>query len=128
MQKAIKELLFSGIVLLGLDGMYIGSNLDTYNNVIKEIQGSPLKWRGIGAVLFCYLCLIGGLYYFILREKRSIIDAFLFGIVVYGVYATTVFTMFKGYPAYLAIIDIVWGGILMATTTWITHCAVEYMV
>jgi uncharacterized membrane protein len=102
--------------------------MSTYKSVIQEIQGSEIKLKRIEAIVICYLCLIGGLYYFILREKKSMFDAFWFGVVIYGVYATTVYTMFKEYPAYLAGIDMLWGGLLMASTTGITRWLVEHMV
>ena len=119
------ELVISGFFLLLLDGGYITSQWRTYQKVIEKIQGKGLQWRSILPILACYTCLIGGLYYFILHEKRSIYDAFWFGIVIYGVYATTIYTMFEHYPAYLAIIDILWGGILMAITTVATRMVLQ---
>lgn len=128
MQKQIKEIIISGIILIALDATFITSNLHTYKKVVKGIQGTELAMKGFEALFVCYTCLIGGLYYFILQQKKSIFDAFLFGLVIYGVYATTIYTMFKGYPGYLAAIDTLWGGVLMATTTWSTYYLMEYMV
>jgi hypothetical protein len=127
MQNKIMEIVISGIILIALDGTFIGTHLNTYKKVVKDIQGSELSIKGVEALVICYVCLIGGLYYFILKEKRSVLDAFWFGVVIYGVYATTVYSMFKGYPAYLAGMDVLWGGILMATTTWATRSLMKYM-
>ena len=122
------KIAISGSILLLLDGTFIYTNLENYQKTIRNIQGSSITWKGFGGILFCYICLIGGLYHFILKEKRSWVDAFFFGIIIYGVYATTIYTMFKGYPAYLAIIDVLWGGILMASTTQITYFMTKQMV
>jgi uncharacterized membrane protein len=116
-------ILFSTIVTIVLDGTYIGINLDRYKKVIHKIQGRELVFRRIEPILFCYLCLIGGLHWFIIREKKSIIEAFCLGVVIYGVYATTIYTMFSQYPAYLAIMDTLWGGVLFGLTTLITYTA-----
>jgi uncharacterized membrane protein len=48
-------------------------------------------------------------------------DAFLFGLVIYGVYETTSYTIFKKWSPTLATIDTIWGGVLMALTTWLTY-------
>lgn len=128
MQKMIVDFVISGILLLILDGSYILTNLETYKKVVLQIQGTDLAMRGYLAIVFCYTCLIGGLNYFILREKRSVFDAFWFGVVIYGVYATTIFTMFRKYPEYLAVLDIFWGGVLMASTTYLTRLIGDKMI
>jgi uncharacterized membrane protein len=85
---------------------------------IVAVQGSPLQLNLVGAIL-CYILLVGGLYYFIIKDKRSILDAFLLGIVVYGVYETTNMAIIKKWKYQTVITDIVWGGILFASTTYI---------
>jgi uncharacterized membrane protein len=72
-------------------------------------------------MILCYLFLIAGINYFIIMPKRSVFDAFLLGIVIYGVYETTNFTLLNKWPLNIAIIDTLWGGILFALTTYITY-------
>jgi uncharacterized membrane protein len=120
-ENYVKQIVISGIVLILLDGSYILTNIEKYKTAIREIQGRELAVKDYTSIAICYVFLVFGLYYFILREKKSVIDAAFFGLVVYGVYAATIYTMFKGYPGYLAILDTLWGGILMAATTWITY-------
>jgi uncharacterized membrane protein len=63
--------------------------------------------------------LILGLYYFIIKPNRSIKDAFLLGLVIYGVYEGTNYALFNNWSEYIVIIDTLWGGILFALTTFI---------
>jgi uncharacterized membrane protein len=72
-------------------------------------------------VVACYLFLIIGLNYFIIKPKKSVSDAFLFGLVVYGVYETTNYALFNKWSIYTVIMDTLWGGILFALTTYIVN-------
>ena len=113
-------LVLSAIVLLVLDSIYLTINKNAFATQVADIQRVALKVNYLGAIA-CYILLIGGLYYFILMKKRPVLDAFIFGLVVYGVYDTTTYALFKKWSPYLAIMDTLWGGTLMATTTYITY-------
>jgi uncharacterized membrane protein len=115
-----KEILISGVILLVLDSIFISLISKEFGKQVAGIQRTAMIIKPIGA-LFCYIFLIFGLYYFIIRQKKSIMDAFLFGLVIYGVYETTSYTIFKKWSPILATIDTIWGGILMASTTWLTY-------
>ena len=101
--------------MLGLDAIYLTATQKIMTNQITAIQHAPVQFRIIGAVV-CYICLIGGLYYFILREHRSIFSAFLFGIVIYGVYESTNYAILKRWKWEIMVMDTIWGGVLMALT------------
>jgi uncharacterized membrane protein len=47
-------------------------------------------------------------------------DAFLLGLVIYGVYETTNWALFSKWSPMSVIIDTLWGGILFAATTYVT--------
>uniref|UniRef100_A0A6C0HXQ1 DUF2177 family protein n=1 Tax=viral metagenome TaxID=1070528 RepID=A0A6C0HXQ1_9ZZZZ len=87
-----------------------------FNNQVKSIQGSAIKLNMVASIL-CYISLIFGLYYFILKDKRSIVDAFLLGLVIYSVYDLTTLALLKNWFVTTAVIDTLWGGILFALTT-----------
>jgi uncharacterized membrane protein len=72
----------------------------------------------LGAII-CYIFLIFGINYFIIKPKRSIQDAFLLGLVIYGVFETTNITLFSKWSWLTVIIDTLWGGILFALTAYI---------
>jgi uncharacterized membrane protein len=116
----MKRLLVIAIVMLILDAIYLNTFSQFFNNVVMRIQGSKIKFKLIGAVL-CYIILIGGLDYFIISKKKSLMDAFLLGIVIYGVYETTTYAIFDKWSPMAVIIDTLWGGILFTLTTYITY-------
>jgi uncharacterized membrane protein len=123
----LKEVLLSGILFVMIDSIYLTSISKYFNNQMKLIQGSPLVMNFAGAVL-SYIFLIFGLYYFILREKKSIKDAFLFGLVIYMVYEATNKAIIKNWKWTTVLIDGVWGGILYALTTYATYQLQHYLV
>jgi len=71
------------------------------------------------SAFLCYIFLVIGLNYFILEKKKSIWDAFLLGLVIYGVYETTNYAIFDKWQTMMVVIDTLWGGILFALTTGI---------
>lgn len=109
-----------GIILLALDFIYLSVNKTTFEHQIISVQRTTLQIKWLG-VVFCYLFLILGLYYFILREHRPIIDAFIFGLVIYGVYDATTYASLKKWDLTLSVIDVLWGGVLLALTTFFTY-------
>ena len=108
------------IVFLSLDFVFLYSMSSMFNKQVIAVQGTPIVMNVFAAFL-CYVFLIFGIYYFIIREKKSILYAFLFGIVVYGVYETTTLALFKNWKYTTAIIDTLWGGTLFALTTSIVY-------
>ena len=84
------------------------------------IQNSPLRINYAGACA-CYVLLIFGLYFFILRERKSVFTAFMLGVVIYGVYETTTIALLKNWQVQTVLIDTLWGGTLFATTTYLTY-------
>jgi uncharacterized membrane protein len=113
-------ILLPTIILLTLDSIYIYATLNEFRLQIAEVQRVVLQLKYLGAVL-CYFFLIFGLYYFILREHKSVFDAMLFGFVIYGVYDTTTYAVLKKWKLKLMIMDTLWGGALMGLTTWLTY-------
>jgi len=111
--------LVSAIVFVTLDYFYLGLMKGYFENQVKNVQGSPLQINFLGAII-CYIFLICGLNYFIIKPKRSIQDAFLFGLVIYGVFETTNLALFKNWSWITVIMDTLWGGFLCALTTFIT--------
>ena len=117
---AIKTISLTTIIMLVLDTIYLTATSKIMIPQITKIQNAPVQFRILGAIL-CYICLVGGLYYFILREHRHIFDAFLFGIVIYGVYEFTNYAILKQWKWEVVVMDTLWGGILMALTAWAVY-------
>ena len=110
----------SALVMLVLDAVYLGIIKDRFAQMVVSIQRVVMKVKIIPAAL-CYLLLVVGLNHFILNENKSLLEAFLFGFVIYGVFDMTNMAIFKKYRWDLAIMDSVWGGILMSLTTAIMY-------
>ena len=118
--NCIKKILISTIVLLILDFIYISVNMNKFQEQVITIQRVIMQIKPVG-VFICYVALIFALYFFILRNKRPVYEAFLLGLVIYTVYDSTNYAMFKKWSPSLAIMDALWGGILFALTTHITY-------
>jgi len=110
--------LLTALILFGLDFLYLNYLKEYLFSQVKSVQGSSISVRYESAIA-CYILLILGLYYFIIRPKRSIVDAFLLGIVIYGVYETTTYASFKSWKLDTVIMDTFWGGILFSLTTFL---------
>ena len=91
-----------------------------FNKQIQSVQGSSLDINYLG-VAFCYLFLITGLNYFIIKPHKSVNDAFLLGVIIYGVYETTNYALLKNWSIFTVLIDTLWGGALFASTTYIIN-------
>jgi uncharacterized membrane protein len=91
-----------------------------FQRQIQRIQGSSIEMNLVGALL-CYTFLITGLYYFIIQPRKDVKEAFLLGIVIYGVYETTNYALFKKWSLLTVFIDTLWGGLLFAMTTYIVQ-------
>jgi uncharacterized membrane protein len=115
-----KELIFACIVLLLLDSIFITINKKSYSNQILNVQRVIMTVNPIGAIL-SYAFIIGGLYFFILRNHKPVWEAFILGLVIYGVYDATNYALLRKWNPYLSIMDTLWGGVLMGTTTYITY-------
>jgi len=103
-------------ILVLLDSIYFYINKDFFSKQILDVQGSPVSLN-LFAALLCYITLAFGINYFILREKKSLLDAFLLGVVIYAVYETTNKATLKKWTNKIVIIDTLWGGILFTLTT-----------
>ena len=117
-------IIVAAITMLLLDFVYLSTFAKVYSETVASIQRTVMNVKFEGAVL-CYIFLIFGLYYFILSDNRTPFDAFLLGLVIYGVYETTTYAILKKWPFYLVLIDTLWGGILFALTTIISYHLVK---
>jgi len=121
-----KSLLLSGIILLLIDSIYINLSKKYFINQIQRIQNKKPKLNYIGIIL-CYIFLIIGINYFIIKPSKSISDAFILGIVIYGVYETTNYALLDNWSFLTVIMDTLWGGILFALTTYIMIKLQKYL-
>ena len=120
--KIVQNILTSATIL-GIDYIYLSLIAPFFGDMIRSIQGNGMKVKLHGALL-CYLLLKFGLEYFILNNpkkkiKESVKDAFILGIVIYGVFETTSYTIIDKWNINAVFIDTLWGGILFGLSTYI---------
>ena len=118
--KMLKKLALIASLLLILDLTYLFMFKDFMLPIMFKIQKSKVEIRFISAFA-CYIILISGLYYFIIKKNAPVKDAFLLGLLINGVYETTNYAFFKDWSPLLVLLDTLWGGILLSTTTVIYY-------
>ena len=112
------KLLISAIIFVFIDSIYLNIINKYFSNQVNLVQGSPIKMNFL-ATLICYIFLIFGINYFIIVPNRSVQDAFLLGLVIYGVFETTNMALFSKWSWITVIMDTLWGGLLFALTTYL---------
>lgn len=120
MKFKLKDLIITALVYLTIDIVYITMNVSHFNKYFKLIQGSPLKFKKIPAVAV-YILLAVGLYYFIIKDRKPLLDAFFLGVFVYGVYDLTNYSTLKNWTLAFSIRDALWGGTVFAASTYIIY-------
>ena len=111
MQLMQNKLLVSALGLLAIDFAYLTVIKGHFARQIAAVQGSPMVVNAFAAAA-TYVFLIFGLNYFIIRPGRSAWDAFLLGLVVYGVYDFTNLALLSKWQLVTALTDTLWGGAL----------------
>ena len=112
----IKEYIKILIILLLLDlPMITYINKDMYYSMFKKInnnQNMIINNNKIISAIIAYLLLAYSLYYFIIIKKSKLDDAFILGLIIYGIYNTTNYFTINNYSLEVSIKDTLWGGIL----------------
>lgn len=119
-------LILTAVVLVALDTVYLSINRTFLETQIQSVQKVPVQLNPV-SLIFCYLLLVFGLYYFVVLPKRGILEAFLLGIFVYGVYELTNFSTFKAWKLEMVFLDTLWGGILFGTTYFLVDNLTKYL-
>jgi uncharacterized membrane protein len=117
MNTIIKFLIILTLVLL-IDLSYLSLINTTMLKVIQNVQKTPLKINWIYFIL-CYLVISFVIYYFIIKERRSILYSFILGLCIYAIYETTNMSIFSKWDQYVVIMDTIWGGILFSLVNYI---------
>lgn len=113
-------LLISAIVFISIDFIYLNIIKNYFNSQVTKIQGTSMQINYLGAA-FAYILLVFGINYFIIKPRKSVSDAFLLGIIIYGVFETTNYALLKKWSILTVLIDTLWGGLLFASTTYIVN-------
>ena len=121
----IKEVAMLSTALLLLDAVYLNLVGKFYGKMIRSIQGSEMEVRWSSAIV-TYIFIVIQIYYFIIKENRSAVDAFLLGLTTYGIYDFTSFALLNKYSLNAAVMDTIWGGLLYFLTIKIYKIMEQY--
>tara|TARA_B110000114_G_C14959960_1_gene343936 strand:+ start:209 stop:580 length:372 start_codon:yes stop_codon:yes gene_type:complete len=114
----LKKLFILGILFMLFDFCYIQIVSKSYARMIQNIQKSDMRLRTLPAVL-CYIVMVLGLYFFVIKDKKPVVDAFVLGFIIYAVFNTTNLALIKNWNWTNSTIDTIWGGVLFA---FVTNC------
>ena len=103
--------------MVALDSVYLFLTKSLFGEMVAKIQRTAIQFR-LGGAVVVYLLLALGLYYFIVKPDRTIWEAGLLGLVIYGTFDFTNYAMFKNYDLKIAIMDTVWGSLLFMMTVF----------
>lgn len=118
--KTVKQLAAILVIMLMVDGVYLSTIYKMFERMIIGVQGSPIQFRVLGAVV-CYAALTAGLYYFIVKDRRPATDAAILGGVIYAVYESTSYATLKGWDERIFAMDAVWGAALFYIVTSVVY-------
>ena len=112
------EVLYMLLALLGLDAVWLTSNMAESRSMFAKLQGQPLVIRWIPAILV-YVLIVGAVWFFAVRETKTVEDAGLkgglLGLAMSGVYDLTNYATLAKYPLTFAVSDMAWGTFLCAS-------------
>ena len=114
-----QHLLLFTIVLLVIDLTWIKLVMSKlYTNLFTNI-----RFQIIPAII-AYLFMILSYVFFILPNKNNIqkylIQSFIFGIILFGVYAFTLLSFLPNFKWNISFIETIWGGLLYTLSSYIT--------
>lgn len=131
----IKHSLLTVIFIVVFDLIWLTLQKPMYNSMVKKIQGTDISMRLVSGILAYVIMFIGLLYiiYPIIAKENNIArnittpnyilafkTAAIFGFVVYGIYNTTNYAIFKDYSLVVSIKDTLWGTFVFFISTWLT--------
>lgn len=118
---SIKLLILITIYVLLIDGLFIQLCIKPYwENIIRNIQNSPLYIRPLYA-FFAYIFIILGIYYFVFIPEYHICNAIVLGFVLYGVFGFTLGALLKEYPYWIILLYIIWGTFMITISSHLSQ-------
>ena len=109
--KEIVKFILIYILLIIFDAIYFMFVKNLFDVQVRAVQGSSIKVNIVAFVL-CYIFIAFALYYFVIREKKNALYAFLLGISIYAIYELTNKAILTNWKWTTVLMDTLWGGIL----------------
>ncbi len=110
------------IVFLAVDFVWLGLIAkQLYHRHLGHLFSEQVNW---GAAFLFYLLFVFGIMIFVvspaLKEHewlKALTLGLLFGLVTYATFDLTSLALFKGWPATIVVVDILWGAFLSGTVS-----------
>jgi uncharacterized membrane protein len=114
------------LAFLALDALWLGLVArGFYRDQLGTLLTPDVRW---GAALLFYLIFVAGVVMFAILpavERGSIGRAILlggfFGVVTYAAYDLTNLATLRDFPTVVAVVDMVWGGVLTSTVATVGY-------
>ena len=115
----IKNLLLTATIFLGIDAIWLGVIAKNFYDTQLSAFNRTLNFS---AAVLAYTLLAFGVYYFAITKAdgnttSALINGALFGLVVYGTYDLTNLATLADFTVKMAVVDILWGMAICATTS-----------
>lgn len=114
----MKSLILAPLFLLLIDTPFIYGVSGKYRELLGRKQLTTWQ-RAIPAFIGVYAVLTLAIVYVALQSKNPVLSAFLIGLAAYGTYGFTVYAIMPNWPEWLVLLETLWGGILVASTTYL---------
>ena len=115
-----KPQLIASVTLLVLDILWLKVFMGPkYAQLIPKIQGSQIQLNAYSA-MGAYVLMLVTLVNIVIKYKLSYLDTFILGFCLYGVYDLTCGAIFKNWDFQLALIDMVWGGLVYVMAIYVS--------
>jgi uncharacterized membrane protein len=122
----MKSLLIIATIILVLDTLYLSTiGGKPFLKMVENIQKKSAVMDYLSAAVV-YLLMIIGFNYFVVQKRFSNTEAFLFGVLLYGVFDFTNMALFSDYKLTIAIQDTLWGGVLFYLTNVLYHYYLQW--
>ena len=117
------KLITLAIVLLVLDISWLKMVMSArYDIILSDILCVPKSFNYIAAIL-TYIIMIFGLYWFVVRnsnkKNEALINGALRGLVMYGVYDGTLYSVFPIKDKMTGLMDVLWGVFVCGISSYI---------
>ena len=112
--------IFAFSLFLVLDILFLYTNRNFFELQVIDVQRVSIKMNYASAFA-AYIILTFGLYWFILKNRRPVIDAILLGGLINGTYELTNMSLLKKWHLKTVLLDTAWGAFLWGFTVYITY-------
>ena len=127
-----KQIATATLILLFADFLWIYLFMASkYKVQVRLIQNSELQVKPYFIVV-AYTLMVLGLILFVLPNikkeypfQSSLYYGFTFGVILYGVYDFTAASVFNNWDVKLALIDVLWGGIVYFIASYFSHFMIQ---